>query len=121
MFVPSYLFAAVISFFSKFSKLSSQNSLFSLGATTFSITTLSTTTLSIMTIVAFAECTNRLLVNFKSSLSLKIIYHVLKTTTKYKGIYNLLQTNLQASRLLKHVCTDTKLLKMPGSLILGLN
>jgi hypothetical protein len=36
-------------------------------------------------------------------------------TTNYKHIYNLIQTNLQASKSLKHICTDTTLLKMPSS------
>jgi hypothetical protein len=32
-----------------------------------------------------------------------------------------MQTNLQASKLLKHICMDTKLLKMPNSSKLGLD
>ncbi len=56
------------------------------------------------------KCLKRLLVNFKSSLLLKIIYKL----TKHNNY-------LQASKLLKYTCTDTKLLKMPSILKLGLN
>jgi hypothetical protein len=45
------------------------------------------------------NCTKRLLVNFKSSLLLTIIYKC----TKH---YDYLQTYLQASKLLKHKCTN---------------
>jgi len=58
------------------------------------------------------DCTKRLYFNFKSSLLLKIISDVQNITTRYKHIYNLIQTNLQASKLLKQICTDTKLLKV---------
>ncbi len=51
----------------------------------------------------------------------RLLMNVQNITTKYKRNYTLMQTNLQATKLLKHKCTDTKLLKMPSTLKLGLN
>jgi hypothetical protein len=41
----------------------------------------------------------------------RLFTNVQNITIKYKPIYKLVQTNLQTSKLLKHICTDTKLLK----------
>jgi hypothetical protein len=63
----------------------------------------------------------RLLVNIKSSLLLKTIYECSKHYNYLQTDLHLIETNLQASKLLKHVRTDTKLLKMPSSLKFRLN
>jgi hypothetical protein len=39
------------------------------------------------------------------------LQNVQNITTKYERIYNSIQTNLQASKFLKHICADTKLNK----------
>ncbi len=58
------------------------------------------------------------LIKFNNENNFKMYKNI---TTIYKHIYNLIQTNLLESKLLKYICTDTKLLKKPSSLKLGLN
>jgi hypothetical protein len=66
-------------------------------------------------------CMKRLLVHFKLSLLMRIIYKCTKQYSYIQTHLHLIQTNLQASMLSKNLFTDTKLLKMPSSLELGLN
>ncbi len=58
----------------------------------------------------------RLIVSFESSLLLKIIY-IYKCTKHHNYLQlhlDLIATNLQALKLLKHICTNPKLFKLPS-------
>jgi len=52
-----------------------------------------------------------LLVNFISSLLLKIFTNVQNIATKYKCIYSFIEMNLEASKLSKYICTNSKFIK----------
>jgi hypothetical protein len=61
--------------------------------------------------VTSSHCMKKLLANFKSSLLQMSIYKCTKYLNYLQTHLHLIQTNLQALKLLKHICTDTKFLK----------
>jgi hypothetical protein len=57
-----------------------------------------------------------MLSQFRIKFTSKDYLQIYKFTKHYNYLhtfFHLIQTDLQASKLLKHICTDTKLLKMP--------